>query len=61
MGLCFENADKEIITGNVIIFCGRECVGLFIYIQYQFLYKTLCFVLLVRLVVLHMGVAGCNA
>lgn len=40
MGLCFENADKEIITGNVIIFCGRECVGLFIYIQYQFLYKN---------------------
>lgn len=40
MGLCFEDADKEIITGNVIIFCGSVCVGLFIYIQYQLLYKN---------------------
>ena len=40
MGLCFDNEDKEIITGNVIIFRGRVCVGLFIYIQYQLLYKN---------------------
>ena len=32
--------DKEIITGNVLLFCGRVCVGLFIYIQYQLLYKN---------------------
>lgn len=32
MGLCFENAEKELITGNVLIFSGTVWVG-FIYLH----------------------------
>ena len=34
MGLCFENSEEGIITGNVLFFRGAVCVGV-IYLHYS--------------------------